>query len=235
MVLSMNVIDLPTGTTPESATTSLTTQIYEKLRDDILRSTLAPGKKLRIEEIKETYGVGASAIREALSLLTSESLVERVDHRGFRVSPVSRADFDELLTTRIWLEERALRESIQKGQVAWEEAIVLAHFHLSRTSISLEPDRLLKQDDWETRHKIFHRSLIDACGSKLLLRFCDQMYDLNIRYRRVASPPRDEERNIHAEHAAIVEAVLARSEDLAVQLLMDHYRQTAVFIRERLD
>jgi DNA-binding GntR family transcriptional regulator len=234
MALLNTVVDLPTRMGTESTGVSLTTRIYERLRYDILSGALPSGKKLRIDEIKEGYGVGASAIREALSLLTSEALVERIDHRGFRVAPISLAGFDELLTTRCWLEERALRESIRIGDVAWEEAIVLANFHLSRTRYSLAPDRLLDNDHWEIRHKALHRSLIAACGSTLLLRFCDQMYDLNIRYRRVASPPRDKERDVDAEHAAIVEAVLTRDEEKAVELLISHYRCTAQFIRERL-
>ena len=234
MSLLNNVVDLPIQTKAETSAASLTTRIYERLRHDILSGALAPGKKLRIDEIREVYGIGASAIREALSLLTSEALVERIDHRGFRVSPISRTGFDELLATRCWLEERALRESIRIGDVAWEEAIVLANFHLSRTKHSLAPDRLLENDHWEVRHKALHRALIAACGSMLLLRFCDQMYDLNIRYRRVAAPPRDADRNVEAEHAAIVESALSRDEDNAVEFLMRHYRCTADFIRERL-
>ena len=229
-----NVVDLPVSSKGETSAASLTTRIYERLRHDILSGELAPGKKLRIDEIKEVHGIGASAIREALSLLTSEALVERMDHRGFRVSPVSKAGFEELFATRCWLEERALRESISKGEVAWEEAIVLANFHMSRVKHSEAPDRLLENDLWETRHKAFHRALIAACGSMLLLRFCDQMYDLNIRYRRVAAPPRDEERNVSAEHTAILDAVLSRDEEKSVELLIAHYRCTASFISERL-
>ncbi len=117
MTLPNNVVDLPIQTKAETSAVSLTTRIYERLRHDILSGALAPDKKLRIDEIREVYGIGASAIREALSLLTSEALVERIDHRGFRVSPISKTGFDELLATRGWLEERALREvNPQRGR-----------------------------------------------------------------------------------------------------------------------
>lgn len=214
---------------------SLTSQLYDRLRDDILSGVLVPGKKLPIEEIKETYGIGASAIREALSLLTSDALVERIDHRGFRVSPASREGFEELFRTRCWLEERALRESIRAGDVAWEEGIVLANFHLVRARHAQIADRLLSHDDWEKRHRVLHKAFLAACQSALLVRFCDHMYDLNIRYRRIAGPPVDDARNIDAEHAAVVEAVLARDEDRSVSLLVAHYTRTADFVRARLD
>src|SRR6185437_11629161 len=77
----------------DKSAVSLTTQAYETLRQDILAGVLPPGKKLRIEELKETYGIGASAIREALSMLISDILVQRIDHRGFRVAEVSLSTF----------------------------------------------------------------------------------------------------------------------------------------------
>jgi GntR family carbon starvation induced transcriptional regulator len=218
----------------ENATASLTSKIYEGLRQDILRGTLAPGRKLRIEELKETYGIGASAIREALSMLTSDLLVQRIDHRGFRVAPVSRSGFESLLKTRCWLEERALRDAIKFGDVSWEEAIVLANFHLTRVQRTESPDRFLAKDEWENYHKILHQTLVSACKNELLIHFCNQMYDLNIRYRRVAGSPVDARRDVENEHTAIVEATLSRDEDRAVTLLLAHYNRTADFVKNKL-
>ena len=169
---------LPITLAADSSAASLTSQIYDRIRSDILSGVLTPGKKLPIEELKETYDIGASAIREALSLLTADALVERIDHRGFRVTPVSRAGFDQLLTTRCWLEERALRESIRAGDVKWEEAIVVANFHLGRVRRAQAAERFLPPDEWEGRHRALHWAFLAACGSDLLLRFCRQMYDL---------------------------------------------------------
>ena len=230
----MKPVALAVKMPPDVSAASLTSQIYSRLRNDILSGALAPGRKLPIEELKESYGIGASAIREALSQLTSDALVERVDHRGFRVSPVSRTSFDELLKTRCWLEERALRESIREGDVDWEEAVVVANFHLHRMRRAQSKDRLLPSDEWEVRHRALHSALVAACQSTLLIRFCDHMYDLNIRYRRIAGPDVDKTRDVDAEHAAIAEAAVAREEDRAVELLMSHYTNTGEYVRERL-
>jgi DNA-binding GntR family transcriptional regulator len=213
---------------------SLTSQIYETLKQDILRGTLAPGRKLRIDELKELYGIGASAIREALSLLTSERLVRRIDQRGFRVAPISRHEFDELLKTRCWLEQLALREAIRCGNASWEESVVLANFHLTRTRRDESEERLLANDAWEAQHKSFHRTLIGACNSDLMLTFCDQMYDLNIRYRRVVGSLVEGGRDVEDEHTAIVQAALARDVDKAAALLLAHYHRTADSVRAKL-
>lgn len=96
-------------------------------------------------------------------------------------------------------------------------------------------DHLLSHDDWDKQHRVLHKAFLAACQSALLVRFCDHIYDLNIRYRRIAGPLVDDARNIDAEHAAIVEAVLARDENRSVYLLVAHYTHTADFVRARLD
>ena len=163
------------------------------------------GETARDEREPVDYVIG-----EALSLLTSDQLVQRIDQRGFRVAQVSEAEFQELLRTRAWLEERALRESIAHGDTAWEEDVVLAHYHLSRTprSVDGEPNA-----DWESCHRNFHRALIAACGSSILLRFCDQLYDQNVRYRQLSGSKAYPKRDIAEEHNAICDSVLARDAD----------------------
>lgn len=218
----------------EKSAVSLTSQVYDRLRRDILTGVLKPGQKLRIDELKEQHDVSASAVREALSLLKSDFLVDRVDQRGFNVAPVSRSNFEELLNTRCWLEERALRESILHGDKAWEETVVLADYRTSHTPRSDAFDRLVENDVWETHHKAFHQALLAACRSQLLTRFCEQMYDLNIRYRRLAGARPPGRRDINAEHTAIMEAALARDADRAVGLLLDHYRRTGAGLADAL-
>jgi Bacterial regulatory proteins, gntR family len=85
-----------------------------------------PRRWLRLTELRETYGFGWSPLREALFLLTAENLVVAEGQRGFRVAPIPRADFDDVLTLRNKLEDEALRVSIALGDDAWEAAIVAA-------------------------------------------------------------------------------------------------------------
>src|ERR1041384_5499652 len=104
---------------------SLTIRAYSKLRAQIISGALAPGQRLKVETLRDLIEVGATPIREALSLLTSDGLVERLDKRGFRVSEVSLAEYDDLHRTRCWFEEYALRQSIEHGDQAWEDRLVL--------------------------------------------------------------------------------------------------------------
>ncbi|MGI9434140.1 MAG: GntR family transcriptional regulator [Geminicoccaceae bacterium] len=227
-------MELTTVADPSTQTTSVTARVYDRARADILTGVLEPGQKLKIDELRQTYGSGSSPIREALSLLTSDGLVERVDQRGFRVTLVSAEAFDELLSTRCWLEERALSESIKRGGKDWEERVVLAEYHLSRTERSISMNAFIANQDWERRHKDFHMALISASGSSILLNFCNQLYDQNVRYRHVAGKVAYPKRNIAKEHQAIMHAALYRDAASAVAGLVKHYRATGAFLTKGL-
>jgi len=212
----------------------MTSRAYARLRQDIISGELPPGRKLKIEELRQSYDVGTSPIREALSLLTSDHFVERIDQRGFRVSPVSAEEFSELLKTRCWLEERALRESIANGSTQWEEQVVLANYRLSRIPRSQADDQFVANEAWEVQHKQFHMTLIAECGSSMLLKFCDQLYDQNVRYRQLSGSKAYPARDVAEEHSTICDAVLARDADLAANLLMSHYNRTGNYLSEEL-
>lgn len=212
---------------------SMTSKAYHQLRSEIMSGELAPGMKLKIEQLRQRYDVGTSPIREALSLLTSDHFVERIDQRGFRVANISDQQFGEVLKTRCWMEERAIRESIAHGDNSWEEAVVLAAYRLSRVPRSEAEDHFKANIEWERRHKHFHMTLISACGSGFLMKFCDQLYDQNVRYRHLSGTKAYPERDINAEHGAICDAALARDADLAASLLISHYDKTGQFLRDR--
>ena len=67
---------------------SLTSAVFAQLRAEILSCRLKPGEKLLIAGLAQRFSVSLSAVREALSRLAAEDLVQAEDQRGFRVSPV---------------------------------------------------------------------------------------------------------------------------------------------------
>lgn len=210
-----------------SAQPSTTQRVANQLRQLIIQGELPPGQKLKVDSLKSMLGTGASPIREALSLLTSDLLVERLDQRGFRVAPASVGHFKEILMLRCELEGLALTASLKAGDAGWEESLVLAHYRLTRAAREDAHAR-------ESFHRAFHLALINACGSPILLRFCEQLYDLNIRYRNLAGRSvRYEERDIHREHQEILDAAVERDITGAVASLEAHYRVTGEFLSEQ--
>ena len=92
----MNILNLSQDASAGSGNGSATHQAYAELRRLILRGELAPGQKLKVDDLKMRLELGASPIREALSLLTSDHLVERFDNRGFRTAEANRQNFEEI-------------------------------------------------------------------------------------------------------------------------------------------
>jgi DNA-binding GntR family transcriptional regulator len=214
---------------PQGSTQSSTQRAYHDLRNAIITGQIPPGERLKVETLKDTLSTGASPVREALSLLTSDQLVERIDQRGFRVAQASREQFGEILNLRCQLENMALVQSIAAGDLDWEEALVLAHHRLTRTDRD-------DTDEFEARHKDYHMALLAACGSPILLRFCGQLYDLNVRYRYLAGTAKSySNRNVDAEHRAILDAAIERDIETTSDLLREHYRNTGDFLSELID
>jgi len=208
---------------------SSTQRAYLTLRNEIISGNIPPGERLKVETLKLKLDTGASPVREALSLLTSDQLVERLDQRGFRVAQTSKAQFQEILNLRCNLEDLALRDSIKFGDQRWEESLVLSHHRMTRTDRS-DPDL------FEAHHKDFHMALLDACGSPILLRFCSQLYDLNVRYRYLAGKSKSyARRNVESEHLAILDAAVNRKTETVSELLLKHYRETGDFLAGLVD
>lgn len=220
---------------PDSVAGTLASSVYDMMRQDILKGDLPPGEKLRVEYLRDRYGVGASPIREALNRLSVDGVVMRVDQKGFRVAEVSVVELDELIKTRCWLEETAIRESIAAGDDAWEEQLVLAFHRLSKTPRSADQVIYAVNPDWEVLHRAFHLALIGACGSRWLISYCEQLNDLADRYRQLAVRVTYPRRNELDEHKAIMDAAVNRKPDAAVEVLIDHYRRTADIIRDSVD
>ncbi|EDM72324.1 transcriptional regulator, GntR family protein [Roseobacter sp. AzwK-3b] len=208
---------------------SRTSETHMRIRDAVISGKLKPGTKLKIEHLSREIGVGATPIREALSSLVSDGLVVREDQRGFRVAGISGREFDELLHVRSFVEERALRLSIERGGPEWEEGIVVALYRLQSIAPSETYDPA-----WEGCHREFHLALNAGSGSETLLRLCSQFFDENSRYRHLSRYGGTAPRSVTDEHEGIAEAALARDADLAVEKLMTHYNRTGKLLRQAL-
>jgi len=207
--------------TNEAAPKTLTEGAYLQLRRDIIEGHHAPGTKLRVEHLKDRYGVGAGTLREALSLLVADTLVVAEGQRGFSVAPLSLADLDDLTHIRTLLESEALRLSLRQGGDDWEGDLVAAFHRLTKVEERMK--RTAPQlREWEDRNKGFHEALIGACGSRWLRHLLGILYRQSERYRSFAITKGTVKRDLHAEHTEIYEAALKRDEKRAVEALRKH-------------
>ena len=209
---------------------SLTASVASALQRDLVAGVYLPGGKLPIVPLAKHYGVSPGAVREALSRLISEGLVEFNEQRGFRTAPVSQAALMDITRTRILIDIHALREAIRLGDVDWEAEVLAMQHRLANCPLRDEGSPNMR-DEWQRLHRVFHRTLIGACGSEWLLRFHDLLFDQAIRYRSLAGIYQlDLRRNVEAEHADIVNAVIARDAAAAGAAIQKHYMLTATLL-----
>jgi DNA-binding GntR family transcriptional regulator len=203
---------------------------YLALRNRIVAGNLAPRMKLKIADLAMEFSVSPGAVREALSRLATDGLVEARDQRGFRVAPISLAALDDLTQTRIQIEGLALAQSIERGDREWEEQLRAAH-----DAMAAHPPRRPLDTNGSVLHARFHEALVSGCGSPVLIRIRNDLYDHAERYRFLAlNGATAAPRPVAHEHAAILAAALERQKAKAVKALSEHIRLTAQIVRDGL-
>lgn len=199
--------------------------VFEALRADLIEGRIEPGERLKLPALVERFGVSITVVREALPRLAEQRLVVTVPNRGFSVMPLSIEDLEDLTRLRVRLETMALRDSIERGELRWETAVVAAHHTLNRT-----PDVDDKGDLNIAKlcaHRAFHHALASGCGSPRLIEMVDSLRDGAELYRAWArSIAHDYERDVQAEHDEIVRAALAHDAKGATAALRDHIERT---------
>jgi DNA-binding GntR family transcriptional regulator len=208
---------------------------YATLRREILDGAYEPGAKLRTEELRARYNISGSTMREALTRLLGEALVTSEGQRGFRVAPASIEDFRDLNEVRQLIETEALRQSIARGDEAWESQIGATFYRLSKVEERLADNPLGALSEFEARNREFHHALIAACPSRWLHHMIGLLFQQSERYRRLAMAKRTRPRDVHDEHRAIFDATLSRDAELACRLTRDHIERTLTVLRLALE
>jgi DNA-binding GntR family transcriptional regulator len=215
---------------PLLANKTVVSVAYDRLRQDIMSGALQPGQKLKFNMLSETYGVGVGTLREALHKLTADGLVDAEERRGFTVEELSAEQLADACSVRILLEEEGLRRSIEFGDVEWEVEVLGTFRRLERWSEAVGKDAHGLDDQWQAYHRDFHRALISACRSPMLIELRDIVFARKERYSRLFLSAELHEgaelMNNMKEHRAIKDAALARDADRAATLLRRHLEGT---------
>lgn len=216
--------DAPSAPAQQEA--PLVEQAYEALRRSLIHCEFEPGQRLRVEELQRRYGFSSSPLREALNRLVQQGLVRALEHRGFRVAPLTVEGIRDLTRVRLLVEAETLRDSIRHGDDRWEADLVAAFHGLSLVEKRLGTAPLVLDDQWTTRHRDFHLATYGASTSPLLAEMVEGLFDQAERFRRFSARYRTTHRPKNDEHQRLFDAVLARDEVLAVALLEQHIRST---------
>jgi len=217
---------MPTPAPTSDIAQTLNASALTQMRADIIACRLMPNERLRVEALRERYGMGTSPIREALMRLEAEGLVELEQNKGFRVAEVSRDNLLDLMRTRIEIESIALRWSLERGGVDWEADLLSAFHRLSRqTKIDPStPDAI--SEAWSREHANFHAALVAACGSPTLLAIRARLFEQADRYVALSIMSNGPLRDDVGEHKQLMRAALSRDFEKTLELNRAHIGRT---------
>jgi len=210
-----------------------TIDLRAQLRKDIVSCELAPGQRLKFEELRARYDAGIGSLREALMQLEADGLVVAESNRGFCVAPVTIADLEDITELRVDIEKKVLTQSMRFGNDAWEAEIVAALHMLAKLQPDVANSHSHNRDLWEQRHRRFHDALASACRSPWLLRFREVLFVQSQRYRALSMMQSQKPGRVD-DHRAMMELVLARDVPRATAAMEDHIRRTAVNVADWL-
>jgi GntR family carbon starvation induced transcriptional regulator len=146
------------------------------------------------------------------------------------------AEVLDVLDTRIMIETKALRRSIELGSVEWEGRVLSAYHIMSRNEVP-QPG-VFGTEIWVGSHRTFHMELLSACGSTWLLHLARLFFDQSERYRALRTAhvlSKDLARDVGLEHKRILDAALARDADQACEALIEHYTRTTDAVLKELE
>ena len=209
--------------------------IFDVLHDKIVSGKYKPGEWLRQDDIATQLGVSMTPVREALDLLVSSGLAERVPYRGVRVREIANKDIVEAYGLRLYLEVVIAKEAarhITPEQVAGLERTILEmkkHDNLKDVSIA----RRLSRE--------FHSAIADATKNDLLIKlysvvsnaFPDWLlYEALFRYPEILQ---DSMTDMHDEHTVIVNALKKGDAHKAALKSVEHVMESGEWLVEYLN
>ena len=201
---------------------------FEKLRAAIVRGEIAPNSRLVEADISSFFEMSRAAVRESLIRLEQEGLIVREPHRGARVRQVSDTEAIEILQARAVLEGLAVRLTAERIDEAGIERLRAC---LARHRELLDSGDLLGASD---ANADLHAALLELSGHGTAQRLIDGLSAQMVRYqyRTILIPGRPAASQ--AEHAAIVEAVLAGQPENAEEAMRRHLFNVAAALQQGL-
>jgi DNA-binding GntR family transcriptional regulator len=196
-----------------------------RLREEIQHGSLAPGTRLRQNDVAQRFGVSTTPVREAFAQLQAEGLVRIDPHRGAVVFHPTVEDVLEFYEIREALESLAVSLAIPRlrKEVARELGTVI--------------DRMRRTEDarkWLKLNDQFHLRLYESAGRPRLSSLIDNLRDASAPYIHMFVASRPLSQRANEEHQEILDACVRGDATGAQAAVRTHLRSAAGQLAEFL-
>ena len=220
------------GIIPLAQGRGLKIQVYEALRELIGRMDIYTSKDpIRLDEraLGEQLGVSRTPVREAISRLEQEGIVENIARRGAFVVRKSKNEILDIVDVWAALESMAARLATSRASDA-EIAQLRAKF-----STYDGDDARAHIDEYSDTNIEFHQTIIRLGHSELITQMADQLFFHMRAIRASTIKDRDRVAQSVMDHSRIIEAIEERDAYHAEQLVRDHALELAKHIERYVD
>ena len=174
---------------------------YRRLLEEIRSGALAPGARLRETEVAERLGISRTPVREAIRQLEADGLVVHLPRQGATIRGLDHAEIVELYEMRAVLEGTAARLAARAASDV--ELAELAALNAELAQAPAGPQA-------SEANRRFHRMMIDAARNRFLVKSMSALQrTLMILGPTTLLEPARATAAV-AEHAAVLEALIAR-------------------------
>ncbi|MET0517543.1 MAG: GntR family transcriptional regulator [Burkholderiaceae bacterium] len=199
-----------------AAPPSVGDDIRQQLEHDIASGLLVPGARLDVKMVAERFGVSRTPAREALLQLSAAGLIDFQPRRGGRVTQLEPPEVLGMIEVLVVLEAHAARLAARRMDEAQRRALAAAHAEAGRAAAA--GDAAGYADANLRLHQLIYQGSGNGCLNNQIVQ---------LRGRLAAHHPLSFERpgrmkSSHAEHQAIVQAVIDGDEAAAEAAMSTH-------------
>jgi DNA-binding GntR family transcriptional regulator len=217
---------------PLKPSKALKTRVYEALKELIGHMDIYSSKELiRLDEraLGEQLGVSRTPVREAISRLEQEGIVQNIARRGAFLVRKNKQEVLDIVDVWAALESMAAR--LATSRASDEE---IAQLRKNFTSYDGE-DARTHIDEYSDTNIEFHQTIINLAKSELISQMAGQLFFHMRAIRTSTIKDRDRVAQSVMDHTRIIEAIEARDAGHAEQLVRDHALDLAQHIERYVD
>lgn len=191
----------------------LSSTVYRHLIGQLRSGALAPGSRLREDDIAASLGVSRTPVREAFTRLQARGLLAAAPI-GLVVAELERRQIQELYTMRAVIEGAAARLAAENASAA--DLATIRHAGESFEEISNTADEFARAN------QLFHESIYQAARNDYLMRMVEDLNDSLALLPRTTFMIAGRSEAAKREHAEISAAIMARDAEAAEAAARSH-------------
>ena len=207
---------------------SLADKAHEKIKWWIMRCHLKPGFLLNVKDLSRNLNMSQTPVREALSMLEQEHLIERRPNKGYIIRSVNIQEIEDIYDVRIALEMLAARQAAKR----------ISESDRERLSVILdESGRMLQTGNKRQILELeqnFHVVILEACGNRTLLEMGCAVLNRIWIFQNINIITHGHLSGAHPQHIELFEAIKNGNSRQAATLMKEHITSAKESILSRL-